>query len=518
MREAKYLLILITLLWSCANPVSPPGGTKDLEPPEVLVAVPRSGSTNYKGDHIDLLLNEYVSFQGGSQNVLITPEMPEKPKFVLKGKKLVIKLPENLDPNVTYSISLVNAIKDYTEGNTLNIYKYVFTQSTEIDSASISGVVVNSFDNQNVANVFVGLFDPSDTSAFIDSKPIYVSPTNDQGQFKVDYVKEGDYILRALEDKNFNFTLEESNERVSLSTNPIFVSKNKVLEQELPVFYNKQKPQLEGYKVLSNNSLYVFFNQEIEELALDVAQYSDQDIVYFNRDNDTLFYHWSDPNLEQLDFVFKLNETTVDSLNLPLLNKPKTKALAIRNSAESANPIVIQAGEYIESYNTDMILILDSVNQAIEYSIESKKQKLLLTIERKYIGTLKLQIKEGAILYSNGLRNDEELLKNIEHGEEVEQSTLSLTFAREITEATILELYNSNKKRIHTNKLEGLNKLDLKNLPAGTYTIRVFQDENSNGKWDTGNIYTKQEAEACLMYKKNVEIKENWDKELRLNF
>ncbi|MFT4970695.1 MAG: hypothetical protein ACI9O4_002456, partial [Chitinophagales bacterium] len=37
-------------------------------------------------------------------------------------------------------------------------------------------------------------------------------------------------------------------------------------------------------------------------------------------------------------------------------------------------------------------------------------------------------------------------------------------------------------------------------------------------KWDSGDVKEQRPPESTLVYSKNIEIKENWDKELTLNF
>ena len=164
------LLLICLLFGACANPVSPPGGTKDTEPPKIVLQQPASGAVRYQGNRIEFVFDEYINFQGGSEKVLITPSMDPPPKFSLKGKKLIINLPDNLNPELTYTISLVNAVTDFTENNPLKLAQYVFTQGEAIDSGSIAGTVVNSFDRQRVPNVFVGLFSPTDTEYLHNSK------------------------------------------------------------------------------------------------------------------------------------------------------------------------------------------------------------------------------------------------------------------------------------------------------------------------------------------------------------
>ena len=53
--------------------------------------------------------------------------------------------------------------------------------------------------------------------------------------------------------------------------------------------------------------------------------------------------------------------------------------------------------------------------------------------------------------------------------------------------------------------------------PSTKYYIRLFNDSNNNGKWDTGNYEQKLQAEEVYYFPKvwemkaNFEFEENWD-------
>ena len=48
-------------------------------------------------------------------------------------------------------------------------------------------------------------------------------------------------------------------------------------------------------------------------------------------------------------------------------------------------------------------------------------------------------------------------------------------------------------------------------LAPGTYHIRVFNDRNGNGVWDTGLYETKQAAEEVYYFPGKIETRANWD-------
>ena len=48
-------------------------------------------------------------------------------------------------------------------------------------------------------------------------------------------------------------------------------------------------------------------------------------------------------------------------------------------------------------------------------------------------------------------------------------------------------------------------------LKPGDYYIRMFIDENGNGKWDTGDFTQKRQPEQVYYYPKKLSLKANWE-------
>ena len=61
------------------------------------------------------------------------------------------------------------------------------------------------------------------------------------------------------------------------------------------------------------------------------------------------------------------------------------------------------------------------------------------------------------------------------------------------------------------------NLLNISMLPPGEYVLKILEDKNGNGKWDTGK-YGKQklQPELIQVLKSSMNIKANWDNELNL--
>jgi hypothetical protein len=154
----------------------------------------------------------------------------------------------------------------------------------------------------------------------------------------------------------------------------------------------------------------------------------------------------------------------------------------------------------------------------MEFSVTSDKQKLLLQLSKQYYGNFSLSIDSGAVVFNDGTISKESFTQQLVTEEARLKSVLSLNFGKPLTSDAILELYSKENKRIKVLSVSNLTKLDIPELNAGKYTVRIYQDVNGNGKWDSGDVKEQRPPESTLVYSKNIEIKENWDKELTLNF
>jgi len=312
--------------------------------------------------------------------------------------------------------------------------------------------------------------------------------------------------------------LDKANERISLTSESIFITAGGVLDPDLPVFYSKESSRIAGYKVLTNSSLYLFFDNEMEEMTVHVNPSIETDYWYLNPNNDTLFYYWSTPDLEQLDFVLNFTDGAVDSLNIPLLKKEVKEKFRVKLPCHVNNPIRIHTGDFIVNADSALIKVSDTLNNTISYRLDWDREYLLITPNNALENNLLIQIESGALEFIQGNSNLENTMLKVRFIEQKPRSELILGFNKALPEGAIFELYTNKEKRIKKEQVAGQEKISIADLRAGNYTIRIYQDLNGNNIWDTGDILMQEAPEPTLIYKQGVEIKENWDKELQLNF
>ena len=72
----------------------------------------------------------------------------------------------------------------------------------------------------------------------------------------------------------------------------------------------------------------------------------------------------------------------------------------------------------------------------------------------------------------------------------------------------VLELLKDDKI---VRRINATHTTSIDSLKAGTYSLRIIEDENENGIWDSGKLIHKRSAEKVWLYPKEIKIRDNWD-------
>lgn len=88
-------------------------------------------------------------------------------------------------------------------------------------------------------------------------------------------------------------------------------------------------------------------------------------------------------------------------------------------------------------------------------------------------------------------------------------STLYLTI-QDAQPSYVVQLLGSGEKVVYQQRVVK-GHADFYFLTPGTYHIRLFNDRNGNGQWDTGLYENKVHAEEVYYFPGKMEMRENWD-------
>jgi uncharacterized protein (DUF2141 family) len=333
------VVVLIGLmLHSCAKIGTISGGPKDVTPPKVLSSKPANRSTHFDGKEINIAFNEFISLKDLTNQLVVSPPLKHTPDTRVIAKGLLIILSDTFLTNMTYNLNFANSIVDYTEGNILKNYEYVFSTGDYIDSLSLKGTLLSAFDHkQGKDKLFVSLYSNLSDSAPLKEKPLYLAKTDDKGNFTFHNLKAGKYKLYGLKDANSNLKFDMPTESFAFSdstielnakhyyhkdTVPVLDSamildslkKNPKAKLKIPVF----KPQVEIFsfieppkkQYLTNSErkdrkkLTFAFNMPVDSITIQPLYYKGTNKWFITENNfegDTLNFWITDSTLYKSD-------------------------------------------------------------------------------------------------------------------------------------------------------------------------------------------------------------------------
>ncbi len=328
LRFLSLLLLVSSLIFSCANQVTPTGGNKDIQPPEILKFSPKNETTNFNSRKILIYFDEFLK-PGNPQNaIIISPEIPGKTKMWFINKKILIKLPKKLPDSTTFVLTLTPEIRDYTEGNPLSkSYYYAFSTYNKLDTAKLAGKIFDPTTGKPEKNfaVFLFLRDSIVNLDFAYKKPLYISFSDASGFFEFKYLKPGKYYVLAVADKDKSKSLSPG-EKLALTENPLIEISEKVTDTLVffSGFIDTTAPKITSVRPVPKTYRYEIKLSEPAEIS-----HSPTSLLRFPRKITASFFLEKIRNsdtLVHLSFTDTLNNASDSTLILPELMPPDSTA------------------------------------------------------------------------------------------------------------------------------------------------------------------------------------------------
>jgi hypothetical protein len=323
-RKLPAVIFLVFLLLRCAHPISPPGGPKDKQPPQVLETRPENGSARFTGNKFTIVFDEFISLENIAEEGLISPPVEKQPDFKVKGKSLVVKFHEDLMPNTTYSVYFGNAIVDITEKNPLSNYTYIFSTGDRVDSLSMGGEVIDAFNLEPVEHAFVMLYKNNNDTLPFDSlplavRPYYLSKTDKNGKFMFHGLADEKYMLFALNDMNRNYIFDQPGEGVAFLdslVSPQYIQPAEV--DTLAVDSTLLLPADSLTIIIADTSLLPADSLEIEDLNGALPNYTLRMFIHKDTVQKLLKAELLRPNTLRFSFQLPIEDISFKPLNFDL--------------------------------------------------------------------------------------------------------------------------------------------------------------------------------------------------------
>lgn len=520
------LLLVLFISVKCAqiSPIS--GGDKDVFAPAIdtLKSFPKNGALNFNGSEISLKFDEFIKLNKASENIIITPQLREKPTFSVKNKTFSLVFNEKLKHNTTYVVNFNGAIQDINERND-SIFQYVFSTGNFIDSLSVSGSVKDSYSNQPVNNCFIAIYPHQDTIQF-DSipyllKPTYIGQTNKQGRYEIDYLKNGVYSIFTFTDKNKNMLFDLDNELIGFLSEQNIELDSNLSEVDFRIF------DVDAEDVFLTKSEYsypgkfeVVLNKEPQSFILR----SNVDIIKSDTESkDSLIYWLAQKPTPNVEFYYTINGEEEDTLVPYLKNQPKDvelekltlKSNIVRSVLLPGDSLMLTVDQPILNVDDAKFhfLDIDSNEVKVGYHFDDVNRLIFYT----YNVASYLQIDSLAIESVFGVFNQKESTYKIKNL--IADDYFGQLFVKfdSLDGEYIFELINSKGKIEKTYKaVPSETEIAFSELSPGKYQLRIIEDLNKDRKWSKGSINTKQQSEAVFYYTDEIKIRSKWDLEIEV--
>ena len=484
----KYIALLLVIIgfYACASTGMPDGGPYDETPPKFVRATPEPNATNNKRKKISIEFDEYIKLDKASEKVIISPPQNEAPEVKVSGHRVLVEFFDTLRENTTYTIDFGDAIVDNNEDNPLGNFAYAFSTGEHIDTMEVSGTVLAAENLEPVKGIQVGLHKNLEDSAFVKLPFDRISRTDSRGRFTIRGVAPGKYRIYALMDGNQNYFFDSKTEAVAFLDSLVVPDMRPAMRQdtvwnELDTLAYDTIYEVHYTRFLPDNLILRSFKEEKERKKR-------------AKKGDTL-------KVEPKFFAMSVDAPSNLDLNRNIV-------LKFDEPVEHIDTAAIHMAVKVDSLWEDIpfILMADSVAPR-QYQILADwqpGQEYQLKIDS-------LGIKGIYGLYTNKVENQLKVKTLEDYG------TLYLNIVGAGPHA-IVQLLNSSDGVVRQQPVTDKNTCDFYFLqPSTKYYIRLFNDDNNNGVWDTGNYAEKRQPEEVFYFPKvwemkaNFEFEETWD-------
>jgi hypothetical protein len=548
------VFIAILLMSNCAQIEPLQGGPIDSIAPQLVSSTPLHESTGFKGRKIKLIFDKEIEIRDVYNKLIITPKLPRLesgPSYICKarGNTLDLNLETELEDNTTYTFNFKDAICDTKEGTPAENPTLTFSTGDYVDSLYIAGQVKFLMTDQPVKDGLVAIYKIADADSLhiLNTTPDYFTKANENGEFKLEHIKQGTYRICAGYSKENKLILDPSKEPYGFLPSLIDLQESVddinlyIVEANINDFkiQNKQpqgqyfeinfsKPvnnytltlahqskrfkDAQLYSHLSENKLTITVYNTLgllEDDRLEAKLTAEDDMENMIAEN--IIIHFRDRLQEKGPFKYTITPipgTKVD----PALFKAEIKLTKPIKRIE-LDKIMLVVGQ-VDSFKLD----------ADEVTIHPHKD--LITIQKAFNPTDWLKISEGKDDADN--EKSSNITLSISKGAfvSVEKETNEVTESKYLIKhkqecgtikgrvishspGFIIQLLDEEYKVVE--EIRNQFEYEFKDILPGNYKIRVLALQKKDGKWHFGNINIYESPDKVAFYPHALPIVANWE-------
>ena len=512
------LTLLLTAIAGCAKQGYPNGGPRDEQPPTVLGTKPQNEGRNF-GDRQSL----WTQLEDFTR-----PPMREKPEYITKGKRLIVKLNDTLQPNATYLFQFKGAIADFTEGNVLPSFEYVFSTGDRMDTLMLAGRVLGAHDGKPwketvTVMAYKAERATSDTVAATE-QPDFITRCDKDGVFAFHYIPAGSYRLVAVEDKNRDLRVGRGE---SAAWEPALVQASDSIDSTNVTLLRLSVPDRSIQRVVKSEftasgraTIVTLLPMKNPTLTGDSLEWRLNDrrdtmmVWFLNSKCDSARLVLSDTALQDtLKLRYRApkqrrrrnfqQQTQSEALVRPLCSGDK----AFYDDLRLAFTVPIAA--MADSARVEVMRIKDS--SITYYPIVLDSTALSARIKATLLSGEEYQMRLRDSLFTDifGQFSDSLVFKLTPR----DYGILSLQLTNKTGSPLVVEVLDKNDTVVARRSVIASGEVRIDHLKADDYRLRAVLDSDANGVWTTGDYIKGRQPEYIVYYSKSLKLREKWELE-----
>ena len=522
----------ISTISSCANILAPEGGIRDSIPPVVVQEESTPNfQTNFEKQVVELTFDEWVVLEDVFNQLIVSPPLEPLPELKLRKKTVKIEFDEKteLRTNATYTINLGEAVKDLNEKNPAENLRFVFSTGEVLDSLSVRGQVYDVLTNEPIEDAWFMLYENLADSVVRTEKPFYVAKTDKEGRCLIENVKADTFKVFALTETGRDYLFNQPGEQIAFLDTNFIIAPGNTREIKLAQFAETLPLTLSGNEVGTFGIAKLIFNRALDTVAV---RYTAQNVSMVREiDKDTLKLWYGTEQGKAWRILVELDTATTDTIHVEALPKSEfLQANALRCEQNKKKikinptlPVKLKFNHPIQDWDTSLISVFeDSLKTVVKPQI-SRDSVLSRQLEFSYNWkegvAYEFRFLPNAVGDIFSLRNDTisidyeaQLIK------EFGNINLNIT-GLDTSRSYVIHLLGSSNAitaAFQTSQTATFSQ-KLTTLKPGKYKVKIIDDRNANGKWDTGNYDLKIQPEK-LATEELEQLRANWDLDVTIEW
>lgn len=527
MRWIIFLLILskVFLFTNCANIGHIDGGLRDSVPPKIdSMHSSQSFLIHFHPDQtkkpIEFKFDEWVKIEDAFKLVVVSPPLQYPPKVELAGKgiRFTFDNREVLQDNTTYTINFGKAVKDLNEGNIVKNFRYVFSTGDHIDSAKISGKVLDAKTGEAKEDIVVMLYYSDSDTAIYKARPTYFGRTDKQGLFEIENIKDTSYKIAALEDANGNYLYDQDKENLAFidrrvkageDTSTILLRYYKSYVKPKITFTNTDIPGL--LKIQSNVPYELLTTHALTE-----------SITYHTLiDKDTMKIFYLPVTARDWLLQISIPDKILDTIKVNKQKKMRMDSFKLVTNLREINiagpdqPIWMEWNQPIGRIDTTRIRMHDDtagIDLPVKIRMGKQENEINIGCPCEESHGYTVTFIPGSIKRYDG-ENIPDTIKKRFRGFAPETSGLLTLSVQDLDTNMVYRIeFLSDAKVLRSDRIikspSVVEKYSM--LIPSVYAVQIIEDTNDNGRWDIGD-YRKKIQPEYIMLEKNISVRANWE-------